>query len=473
MSYLSRAWTWLKGVGSRISSRFPFVKRKRFYIPMAILLIGGIGYFAFAQPVAPQFETQIVARQDVVRIVSETGTVEPVEEVDLSFTGSGRIERVYVVEGQTVRAGTLIATLESAQQYASLLSARARLRQAEAMASSGGRTREQIEVQQNQFVENARRELMFGDLQAYLVSGGIEDSSRNFSAPAVSGTYSCGREGTYRIELYASAAQSGTSFRLSGLETGTYSVSTAGPTALGQCGLYLQFPESFARSNTIVWEIPIPNTRSNTYQARKNAYDAAVENRRLALEESSRSPVLSAQVEEARASVTAAEAAFADPRLVAPFDGLITGVKAVRGDIASMGTPAASLISSQAFQISLLIPENDIGEIHIGDTAEVSFDAYEGVRLPARVSFVSPRATSESGATAFEVTLQFTESDERIRAGLSVDVDIRAAEATDVIAVPVRAVVEDDGERFVRVVVSETTWRRAPVTTGQIGRSHV
>lgn len=469
MSYIKRAWAWLTGVVSRITTRYPFVKRKRFYIPVALIIIGLIAYAAFSKPAEPQFETQMVERQDVVRIVNETGTVEPAAEVDLFFTGSGRIDRVYVTEGQTVRAGQLIATLEGTQQYASLQAARARLAQAQAQARSSGLTREQLEAQQDQLVENARRELVSGDLQAYLVSGASEGDIRDFSPPTISGTYRCDREGTYRLETYASTAPSGGSFRFSGLESGTGTGSTVAPMALGSCGLYIQFPENFARGRNIVWEIPVPNVRSATYQSRRNMYEAALENRRLALQESERSPILAAQVEEARAAVLAAEAAFADTQLVAPFTGLVTNVDAVRGDIASMGSPAASLISTNAFEIKLLIPEDDIGYLDVGDEAEVTFDAYEDVRLPARVSFISPRATNETGSASFWVTLQFTEQDERIRAGLSVDVDIRAAEATDVIAVPVRAVIEEDGERYVRVLDGPTSWRRVPVTVGLRG----
>lgn len=468
MSYLKALWAWLKGAGSRIITRFPFLKKKRVYIPAAVILLAAIWFAAFAKPAEPAFETAVVERQTIAKVITETGTVEPAQEVDLSFTGTGRIERIYVSEGDTVRAGQLIATLESARQYADLLSARARLRQAEATASSGSQTRTLTESQQNQLVENAERELISGDLQAYLATRGAENSSRDFSAPVITGTYRCSRQGTYRIELYASSAQSGASFRISGLETGgVQSVSTTGPVPLGSCGLYIQFPTNFARN--AVWEVPVPNVRSSSYQSRKNAYDAALENRKLMLEESDRAPMLNAQVEEARAYVLAAEAAYADTRIVAPFTGVVTKVDAVRGDIASIGTPAVSLISADAFEIKLSVLEDDIGDVQVGDKATVTFDAYDDVKMDARVSFIPPAATKDSGTAAFLVTLQFTEQDERIRAGLTVDVDIHAAEAADVIAVPTRSVLQENGTRYVRVMTSDTTYKKVPVTTGLSG----
>lgn len=473
MTYIFRAWSALAGSWGRLTGRFPWLARKGVLIPLALVFLGGAGYTAFSQPVEPEFDTGTVERQDVVAMVSETGTVQPAREVELSFTGTGRIRSVSVTEGETVREGELIATLESARQYADLLAARARLTQARESAQGSGRSLEEVEEQQDQLVENARRALLANDPQAYLVAGGSEGASRDFTAPTVTGTYTCNQEGEYRIDLYPSAAQSGGSFRYSGLESGLASVSTVQSVPLGSCGLYITFPEDFARSRSVVWEIPVPNTRSSTYQTYLNAYQAAIKNRTLALEEAERSPVLSAQIAEAQAGVAAAEAAFADTRLIAPFAGLVTDVQAVRGDIASLGTPAVSLISSEAFEIVVLIPEDDIGEVDVGDEAVVTFDAYDDMEMSARVSFISPRAIVESGAAQFEVTLQFTEADERIRAGLSVDIDIIAAEAKDVLAIPTRAVLTEDGARYVRVLATDTSFRRVPVTTGLSGEGMI
>jgi HlyD family secretion protein len=459
----------IRSAGSSLVARLPFLAKKRFLIPLALIAIGGGGYLAFAQPAAPEFETATVVRQDIVQVVSQTGTVEPAEEVELSFTGAGRIERVYVTEGQTVRRGQLLAVLNSASEYANLLSARARLRQQEATLASAGSSRTRVGSQQDQIVENARLAILTEDIQAYLVAGGSEALNRDHTPPTVSGTYTCEREGTYRIELYRSQAQSGATMIYSGIESGRVSVSTVRPVPLGTCGLFVQFPENFVVSRNGVWEIPVPNTRSDSYQARVSAYEAARENRRLALEDAERTPVLSAQIAEARAAVLAAEASFAETRLVAPFAGVVTLVDAVRGAIASPGIPALSLISSNAFEIKVLIPEDDIGEIAVGDRATVTLDAYDDATFEANVAFIPPTATADSGTASFEVTLQFANVDDRIRAGLSADVDITAAERKNALAVPTRAIIEENGGRYVRVLTSETSYRLTPVSTGLSG----
>jgi hypothetical protein len=72
------------------------------------------------------------------------------------------------------------------------------------------------------------------------------------------------------------------------------------------------------------------------------------------------------------------------------------------------------------------------------------------------------------GLRVFKVTLQFDEPDERIRSGLSADIDLFAAELTDVLAVPSRAVIEREDGKFVRAI-RDGRLEYLPVTTGLRG----
>lgn len=461
----------IQGIWSRVAARMPrLVKRKRFYVPALIVLVGAGAWAALGQGSAvPAFETGIVERGPVERTISETGTVAPADEVSLAFTGSGRVVAVEVAKGDQVRAGQVLASLDSVQARASLAKAQAALRAAEARAGSAGSTRTQVAQQQEQMVASARTALISGDLQAYLVSGGRE-ADFSYAQPTITGTYRCAAQGEYRVRLYGSSSLTGYSFTLSGIESGNGSVSTSQPQPLGSCGLFIQFPENFARGSDIVWSIPIPNTRSATYVTRKSAYEAALQARDLALLDGMNAPVLAADIDQARAGVRAAEAALAETNLVAPFAGLVTDLAVTRGQIASPGTPALSLISASRFEIAVEIPEDDIVGIEVGDRAAVTFDAFRNTALDAHVVYVAPAARARaSGGVAFEVLLQFSEEDERVRAGLTADVEIFAEKREDVLRVPVRAVIEEDGMRYVRVLVDDATWRRTPVTTGLRG----
>ena len=77
-----------------------------------------------AQPSTPVAAVEI-ARRDLSRQISLSGTVEPRVTVRLAARVSGAVETVTADIGQTVRAGELLATLDTAEARAELSRARA------------------------------------------------------------------------------------------------------------------------------------------------------------------------------------------------------------------------------------------------------------------------------------------------------------------------------------------------------------
>ncbi len=453
----------------RITDYMPRMMRSKWFYVVALLVAAGAAWsFWGGNGAVPSFETATVERGDVERVISETGTLVATKEVELAFTASGRIAAVLVEKGDQVTEGQVLARLDGAAAAANLAQAQAALRAAEARAGSAGGLREQTIQQQNQLVENAHKALLTNDLRAYLISGNL-GSGQIATPPTVTGTYTCKAEGEYRLRLYPSGTQSGFSFSLSGLETGIGSVSTVGPTPIGNCGLFVQFPSNFLSSGEVIWSIPVPNVRSVSYASLSGAYQAALEARELALRDEANAPVFAADIDQARANVRSAQAALANLSILAPFAGVVTNLAITPGEIATPGAPAIYLTSDERFEITIGVPEDDILGIEAGDRAEVTFDALRDVSLEAEVVYVAPAASAQSEFVSFEIVLHLLEEDPRVRSGLTADVDIYAESRSEVIAVPVRAVIEEDGRRFVRVMEGETSYRRIPVAVGLRG----
>ena len=57
--------------------------------------------------------TEAVARRDIDQTVQATGTVEPVETVEIKSKASGQILRMPVEVGSVVRAGQLLAQIDT------------------------------------------------------------------------------------------------------------------------------------------------------------------------------------------------------------------------------------------------------------------------------------------------------------------------------------------------------------------------
>lgn len=139
----------------RKKSRFKkILKSKLFWTFVVILLIGGwIGYGAFTQKPQAEYVTEDVKSGTITQTVSATGKVESADEISLNFKNQGKLTEIKVKEGDTVKAGDIIAKLDTAavapivQQYrANLNSARADLARIRAGAST-----QDIDISQLQF----------------------------------------------------------------------------------------------------------------------------------------------------------------------------------------------------------------------------------------------------------------------------------------------------------------------------------
>jgi len=94
----------------------------------------------------PQYTTEQVARGDVARVVSATGTIQAVNTVTVGSQVSGTIKRIYVDYNSVVRKGQLVAEIDptlldaQAQEAAAgLASSRARLAEAQASLNEAQR----------------------------------------------------------------------------------------------------------------------------------------------------------------------------------------------------------------------------------------------------------------------------------------------------------------------------------------------
>lgn len=91
--------------------------KKIILIVVAVLVLGGIviGTILHGQASVIKVATGKATHQDLVAMVSGTGQVKPKTYVNVGATAFGRITHLYVKEGDHVKAGQLIATVESEQ----------------------------------------------------------------------------------------------------------------------------------------------------------------------------------------------------------------------------------------------------------------------------------------------------------------------------------------------------------------------
>src|SRR5258708_36682572 len=96
---------------------------------LAVLGAGG-GYWlsragsTSSAAATPTYRTVAAALGTIRESISATGTVAPAQQESLNFQVSGKVTAVKVGQGDTVKAGQVLATVDSAQAQATLAQAK-------------------------------------------------------------------------------------------------------------------------------------------------------------------------------------------------------------------------------------------------------------------------------------------------------------------------------------------------------------
>ena len=156
------------------------------------------------------------------------------------------------------------------------------------------------------------------------------------------------------------------------------------------------------------------------------------------------------------------EAKFSDAKaeknfylIKAPYPGKITAKYA---EIGSYVTPSSNLSSdskaknfifelSEGLEIIAKVPESDIGRIKTGQEASVRIEAYPSNKYSAIVKKIAERAVKDNNVTSFEVTLNFKETSEEIKIGMTADLEFKVKSNEEKILVPTVSIVTEKGEK--------------------------
>lgn len=159
-----------------------------------------------------------------------------------------------------------------------------------------------------------------------------------------------------------------------------------------------------------------------------------------------------ATVAQLRAATAYQQSQVAKTVLVAPFAGVITKIQPDAGDVVAVNVPVISLLGEGKFTVEVNIAETDIAKVAIGDEAIATLDAYgPDVQFKATVASIDLAETLVEGVAAYKTTLQFIEEDERIRSGLTANIQIMADRRDNVLFVSSRQVTTRDGKHYVQL----------------------
>jgi macrolide-specific efflux system membrane fusion protein len=156
--------------------------------------------------------------------------------------------------------------------------------------------------------------------------------------------------------------------------------------------------------------------------------------------------------------------------ITAPADGLVTTVSITSGNDAPTG-PAIEMISAQ-LQVVTNVVESDVAAIEVGQQATVTVAALDAT-LRGSVTSIDPVGTGSgsNGVIQFGVSVSLDAPPAGLRPGMSADISIVAASATNVLAIPSRALAGNAASYTVRVAAADGTVATRSVQVGLVTAS--
>lgn len=331
-------------------------------------------------------------------VVAVSGRIEGDDSAVASKT-TGRILEVRVREGDTVNAGDVIAILDDAQIRAREDQARAGLAEAEA---KGAAAQQQIAVLQQQLMQSR---LQVG--QSKLDTRGHVNQAEADLAAAQSDLAQ--QQASYSIaafdkDAYTRLAKSGAVSERQGLQAAATADQQAAAVAAAKRRVEAaQAALTTAQgtlSNPDIRESQVTMIRSQIAQQQAEVVSAA------------------AQTQQAQAQLAEAQDNRNDLTIRAPFSGTVVTRAAEPGEMMTAGTAIITLLDLSKVYLRGFVPEGQIGEVKVGQSAHVYLDSAPHTAIDAYVSRIDPQATFTPENTYFQ--------DDRVKQVVGIKLQLKA-----------------------------------------------
>jgi HlyD family secretion protein len=369
----------------------PSPRPRRKVLPLIVVVLGVAAFFIwrgyFANPKIPD------------SIVTVSGRIEGDDSAVSPKTG-GRIIEIHVREGDTVKAGDTIATLDDAQVRAREDQARAALTGAEARAKSAN---DQIAVYQQGLQQNE----LLTEQSKVDAAGRVRQAEADLAAAESDLTQ---QEASLSLaqfdnDAYQKLVKTGAVSERQGKQAATTADQQAAAVAAARRHL------EAARGALTTAQANLSNPGIRTFQADTVRKQIDQQQGEIA------SAIAAAQ--QARFQLAEAEENRRDLIITAPFNGTVMTRAAEPGEVVTAGTAIVTLLDMSKVYLRGFVPEGQIGKVKIGQPARVYLDSAPTQPIDAFVQRIDPQATFTPENTYFR--------DDRVKQVVGVKLLIKGA----------------------------------------------
>jgi HlyD family secretion protein len=476
------------------------MKKKIFRTAIIVLVAGAIttGAYLYFRPVtvaaATNVNTATVTRGALAATITGAGNIQANQTADLSFGQAGTVKQINAAVGDHVKAGAVLATLDTADLELQVRSAQVALKNAQdTLAKTKNPNTEQDIANARAKVESAqaaydkvaagasKSELAAAQASvtsaqaaydAAVKTAGTSDSSLQTAAATLEKAQIAVQKAQAAYDKISWQGGVSASSESQALQSATIDYNSAkaayealaatsksdAASKVASAAAALQSAQaSFTSLKNQVTAADLTAAKATLTQA-QNDLDTL-----LAGSDANTLDIAQNGVESAQIALDQANLKLQQAQVVAPFDGVITAVSAKVGQTAS-GT-ALTIADLSHLEIVVNMAETDVNQIKTGQQVEVTLDAVANATLQGAVSQIAPAGTATSGVVNYPVTIVLTNTTDAVKTGMTANLNIITEQRQDVLSVPSRAIKTVNKQKVVTVLF-EGNQVQTPVQTG-------
>lgn len=368
-----------------------------------------------------------------------TGEVTTSQDSLIGAKRSGRITSVLVRDGDPVKAGQLLATLDNSDIQSQVQQAFAALSGAQAQLAQ------------------ARLNAVVGPSRTSASVSAAEAGLRSAKAALKKAQAGARHEERVQADWQVKSAKTNLDTAEKDLERKKNLVEQ-GALAKAQLDLAQNaYMSALTTYNAALQNKLLKEPRQEDLTVAQEAVRSAEENLKQARAAKQLDPLLQdsvttaqAQVDTAKAQVNIAKQALLDTQIRAPYDGRVAGKPVDTGTVISPGQTIVRLIGSTGLYFEGDVPESQVSTVQAGKTVIVKIDAVPGRPFMGVVAAVSP--VSQDLGRLYKARIQINGDLAGVKPGMFASGDILVRQIPGAMVVPVGAVVQRDSKSVVFIV---------------------
>lgn len=172
------------------------------------------------------------------------------------------------------------------------------------------------------------------------------------------------------------------------------------------------------------------------------------------------------ELDEATQRLEDFESFVGDGTIYASGSGLVTEVGYEKDDYLVNAGVLVSFAAPEDMTVSVDVSQEDVVTMKVGDSVDIVFAAYDDQTYKGTIQSITTTATSRSSATiSYPVVVSIQGDTSKLYAGMTASVSFVTEQTGEVVYIPRKAVVEQDGKTYVYKKEGEE-YQLIPVVTG-------